>query len=150
MCIRDSLRSLATVAGLGTISCSSDIVRFVQGGVVKIFRCATQSNEFRDPYDSPQQSVDAAPPSVLLWSVGCVFGTAFIGGVLGALLGAVLGSFSPGYYRSVFSNGDSPNFDPVSVGIGQGLTQGVVFGTLIGLALVGMFYWYRSRIQNHS
>ena len=41
------LRSLATGVGLGTIPRSSDIVRFVQGGVVKIFRCATQSNEFQ-------------------------------------------------------------------------------------------------------
>jgi hypothetical protein len=31
---------LATIAGLGTISGSSDIVRFVQGGVVKTFHCA--------------------------------------------------------------------------------------------------------------
>ena len=36
--LRAHLRFLATVAGLGTISCSSDIVRFVQGGVVKTFR----------------------------------------------------------------------------------------------------------------
>ena len=34
------LRLLATLAGFGTISRSSDIVRFVQGGVVKTFRCA--------------------------------------------------------------------------------------------------------------
>ena len=32
------LRPLATIAGLGTISRNSDIVRFVQGGVVKTFR----------------------------------------------------------------------------------------------------------------
>ena len=32
------LPRLATLAGLGTISHSSDIVRFVQGGVVKTFR----------------------------------------------------------------------------------------------------------------
>ena len=30
---------LVTRAGLGTISRSSDIARFVQGGVVKTFRC---------------------------------------------------------------------------------------------------------------
>ena len=34
------LRSLATGAGFGTISRSSGVVRFVQGGVVKTFRCA--------------------------------------------------------------------------------------------------------------
>ena len=35
------LRLLATLAGLGTISSSSDIVRFVYGGVVKTFRYVT-------------------------------------------------------------------------------------------------------------
>ncbi|EKK03336.1 hypothetical protein RBSH_01395 [Rhodopirellula baltica SH28] len=34
---------LVTWAGIGTISRSSGIARFVQGGVVKTFRCATQS-----------------------------------------------------------------------------------------------------------
>ena len=43
------LRLLATLAGFGTISRSSDIVRFVQGGVVKTFRCATQSNGWQRP-----------------------------------------------------------------------------------------------------
>ena len=51
----------------------------------------------------------------------------------------------PGYYRSVFSGGHLPGFDPVAVGIGQGFSQGVVFGGAIGLVLVAMFYWYRSR-----
>ena len=37
------LGSLATGHSLGTISRSSGITRFVQGGVVKTFRCATQS-----------------------------------------------------------------------------------------------------------
>ena len=36
------LRPLATLAGLGTISDNSDIARFVQGGVVKTFRCAVK------------------------------------------------------------------------------------------------------------
>ena len=37
------LPTLATRAGVGTIARSSCIARFVQGGVVKTFRCATQS-----------------------------------------------------------------------------------------------------------
>ena len=36
---------MATRAGLGTIPRSSGIVRFVQGGVVKTFRCRTQAIE---------------------------------------------------------------------------------------------------------
>ena len=42
------LRCLATTAGLGTISRSSSIVRFVQGGVVKTFRCVTKLTHFVD------------------------------------------------------------------------------------------------------
>ena len=34
------LRPLVTTVGLGTILCKSNIARFVQGGVVKTFRCA--------------------------------------------------------------------------------------------------------------
>ncbi|QDV27578.1 hypothetical protein Q31a_59700 [Aureliella helgolandensis] len=102
-----------------------------------------------NPYNSPQNdAIPPAPPRLLLWSLGAVFGAAGVGGVLGLLVGAGLGTFAPGYYRSVFAGGTSPTFDPVAVGIGQGLTQGIVFGGLIGLALVAMFYWYRSHSKS--
>ncbi|MEO9933791.1 hypothetical protein [Rhodopirellula bahusiensis] len=42
--LRAHLPTLATRAGLGAISDSSCIVRFVQGGVVKTFRCAATTN----------------------------------------------------------------------------------------------------------
>jgi len=42
---RDHLRSSATPAGIGTISRSSDIARFVWGGVVKTFRCPHRAYE---------------------------------------------------------------------------------------------------------
>ena len=42
------LGSLATGRGLGIISCRSDIVRFVQGGVVNTFRCTPQVFEMSD------------------------------------------------------------------------------------------------------
>lgn len=86
-----------------------------------------------NPYSSPQQSNRPANPSLLLWTIGAVFGSAFVGGTIGLGLGAALGTFSPGYYRSVFSIGDSRNFDPLAVGIGHGLTLGVVFGAIVGL-----------------
>ena len=100
-----------------------------------------------NPYNSPKNPTlqAATSPAPLLWSVAAVFGSAFLGGLIGLGIGAALGAFVPGYYRSVFFNGTDPSFDPVAVGIGQGLTQGVVFGGIIGLVLVGMFYWYRSR-----
>ena len=43
------LRPLATLAGLGTMSRNSDIVRFVQGGVVKTFRCADSPTPMSEP-----------------------------------------------------------------------------------------------------
>jgi hypothetical protein len=99
------------------------------------------------PYDTPKDLnvSSASSPVPLLWSVVAVFGSAFLGGLVGLGIGVALGSFVPGYYRSVFSNGADPNFDPVAVGIGQGLTQGVVFGGIVGLVLVAMFYWHHSR-----
>ena len=100
-----------------------------------------------NPYNSPKTVViaTASSPMSLLWSAATVFGSAFLGGLIGLGIGAALGTFVPGYYRSVFSNGGDPNFDPIAVGIGQGLTQGVVLGGIIGLLLVAMFYWYGSR-----
>ena len=100
-----------------------------------------------NPYDSPKDAMVAAESSsaTLLWSVVAVFGSAFLAGLIGMGIGAALCSFVFGYYRSVFSNGSDPTFDLVAVGIGQRLTQGVVFGGVIGLVLVAMFYWYRSR-----
>lgn len=105
-----------------------------------------------NPYDAPRTPADPAVsnPAPLLWSVVVVFGTAFVGGLIGLGLGAAIGTMLPGYYRSVFSGGSDPNFDPVAVGIGQGLTQGVVFGGITGLLLVGMFYWYRVQMQRNQ
>ncbi|WP_442506730.1 hypothetical protein SH528x_005590 [Novipirellula sp. SH528] len=104
-----------------------------------------------NPYDSPQSELTTEPsPRLLLWSVATVFASALIGGGMGLSIGAALGAFAPGYYRSVFSTGDSPVFDPVAVGIGQGLTQGIVVGGLIGLALVAMYYWFRARSMTNQ
>ena len=83
-----------------------------------------------NPYESPQESPEDQLPSTrrFLWSASAVFGCLLVGGVLGAGIGAALGAMVPSYYRSVFSAGDDPSFDPLSVGIGLGLTQGCVFG----------------------
>jgi hypothetical protein len=105
-----------------------------------------------NPYTSPQAASAASTPSpkLLLWSIVAVFGTAFVGGVLGLSIGAALGTFMPDYYRSIFSGGDAPHFNPLAVGMGQGLTQGVVFGSVIGLVLVFMFYRHMARKQANS
>lgn len=92
----------------------------------------------------------APNPATLLWSIVSVFGSAFLCGLIGLGMGATLGAYVPGYYRSVFSNGNDPGFDPIAVGIGQGLTQGVLFGGIIGLVLVAMFYRYNSRSAHRN
>ncbi|QDV46972.1 hypothetical protein Enr13x_68810 [Stieleria neptunia] len=105
----------------------------------------------QNPYESSQSGTaeSEVKPSSMLWSIGIVFVASGIGGVFGLAIGAALGSLLPGYYRSVFSGGDSPNFDPLAVGIGQGITQGVVFGAVVGLAVVALFYW-RQRLNRPS
>ena len=60
-------------------------------------------NTKTNPYTSPQPANTAPQPSILLWMLGCVFGTGFLGGVIGTLLGLALGTYAPGYYRSVFA-----------------------------------------------
>ncbi len=104
-----------------------------------------------NPYDSPRGAAlnGVANPGPLMWSVATVFGCSILGGLLGWGIGTALGTFVPNYYRSVFRAGADPNFDAVAVGMGQGVTQGLVFGGIVGLLLVGMWYWYRAR-QAHD
>lgn len=56
--------------------------------------------------------------------------------ILGGLIGFVLGQFVPGYYRSVFVNGDAPTFHPVQVGLGLGVSQGFAGGMIAGVIIV--------------
>ena len=100
-----------------------------------------------NPYDAPKvmPSAVTGSPAPLIWSVVTVFGSAMTGALLGLGVGAAIGRFAPNYYRSIFSNGGDPSFDPMAVGVGLGLTQGAGLGTLAGLILVALYYWYRTR-----
>src|SRR5262249_35847708 len=69
---------------------------------------------------------------------------------IGGSIGWALGTCKPGYYRSVFRNGNDPEFDPVSVGIGQGVTQGTAGGTVVGVIVVALFVWRDVRMQQGS
>ena len=64
---------------------------------------------------------------------------------LGGFVGFALGKFLPAYYRSIFRNGQSEDFDPLAVGIGQGLTQGITASAVVGVLLVIVLTWYRAR-----
>ncbi len=55
---------------------------------------------------------------------------------LGAGVGYSLARLFPAYYRFVFRAGDSPSFDPVSIGVGLGLTQGLIAGLVVGCVVV--------------
>ncbi|RYF45655.1 MAG: hypothetical protein EOO38_15625, partial [Cytophagaceae bacterium] len=54
---------------------------------------------------------------------------------LGALIGWLLGVYVPGYYRGLYLEGNSPEFDPVQMGLGLGMTQGLIGGIVVGLAI---------------
>lgn len=64
---------------------------------------------------------------------------------VGTLIGAGLGSFCPGYYRAVFRDGDSPDFNPLQVGVGLGITQGVACGVATGIVILGILAWKEVR-----
>ncbi len=54
----------------------------------------------------------------------------------GVAVGYALARFAPYYYRGVFRGGDSPDFDPVQVGLGLGLVQGLIAGLMVGAVVV--------------
>ncbi|HVX15814.1 MAG TPA: hypothetical protein VHC22_31820 [Pirellulales bacterium] len=97
-----------------------------------------------NPYVAPVGGCSKHRPSAaraVLVVVGCTIACAAIGTSAGYLLG----SFAPGYYRSVFRNGDAPGFDPVEVGIGLGLTQGLALGFIAGVIIVVVLMRQRRR-----
>jgi hypothetical protein len=103
-----------------------------------------------NPYRSPKVECGCnthigAP--LMTWGKGIaiVVATTVLGAIVGTALGFTLGRFVPAYYRSVFSRGNSPDFDPMAVGIGLGLSQGTAVGVFGGLVLVGAIAWFKSR-----
>jgi len=108
------------------------------------FEAASMTN----PYSSPAPSAPLRPPRSsisVLKAIAVAAGCGLGGGLFGAGLGFALGRFAPGYYRSLFRNGDRPGFDPEAVGLGLGATQGVVVGLVVGLVIVFMLAWFNSR-----
>ena len=74
-----------------------------------------------------------------------VAGSAAVCAAVGAGIGLALGTFAPGYYRTVFRYGDSPDFNAVHVGVGLGLSQGVAAGLAVGCVVVLAVTWYDIR-----
>ena len=56
--------------------------------------------------------------------------------ILGGYIGYFLGKNYPGYYRSVFRNGNHPNFDPIGVGVAQGVGQGFFGGAIAAIIVI--------------
>jgi hypothetical protein len=75
--------------------------------------------------------------TIAAFGIGCA--------VVGALAGYGLGTFVPGYYRSVFSGGQEPNFNPVDVGIGLGCSEGLMLGAVVGTVAAVVLAWRKSR-----
>ena len=109
---------------------------------------SVNSTDPANPYGTPPatESATTAEPKTLWFGAGIVFASSIVCGLIGMGIGVLLGVVAPGYYRSVFSGGSTPEFDPVQVGLGLGLTQGVLFGGVIGLVLVAVYYWYKIRL----
>ena len=105
-----------------------------------------------NPYSSPKSA--AGPrlvPGSHVMSVGkallTVGATTVLGALLGTAVGALIGILAPDYYRSIFYFAQSPNVNIVQLGAGLGLLQGGGLGMCVGLALVAIFCWYRSRLE---
>jgi hypothetical protein len=101
-----------------------------------------------NPYATPEVGNTLSMPSWRMWLgyLATVFVASVVGGVLGAGAGGLLGIFTPGYYRAVFSGGADPLFDPVAVGIGLGTVQGMGLGTVVGVIVVALVIWQRTRV----
>jgi hypothetical protein len=76
-----------------------------------------------------------------------VLASTIMGALAGVGIGYWLGVAMPSYYRCVFPNGNSPEFDPVQVGVGLGFTQGTIAGLVVGCVVVLAVAWYNSRRQ---
>lgn len=99
----------------------------------------------QNPYAAPNadgDQVHAKLPGAktLFASVAAVGLTTFGGCWVGMGAGYVGGTVAPGVY-SEYEYAAVPN--AMIIGMGQGLGGGLV----TGIALVGLFYWYRSRIR---
>lgn len=60
---------------------------------------------------------------------------------IGGAVGRLLGIYSPEYYRTVFEEGDDPDFDPVQMGTSLGLMQGMIAGLVIAGVVIGLMIW---------
>jgi hypothetical protein len=83
----------------------------------------------------------------VLRGFGIVGASAMLCALVGLGIGYGLAVAIPSYYRGVFRDGNSPNFDPVQVGMGLGLSQGVIAGLVVGCVVVLAVAWYNSRRQ---
>jgi hypothetical protein len=78
--------------------------------------------------------------TVLTWAVvfACV----------GCAMGAMIGVVAPDYYRSVFRRGESPDFNPLQVGVGLGVTQGAASGIAISIVVIAILAWRDGRSRS--
>ncbi|MEQ9587975.1 MAG: hypothetical protein RJS97_08475 [Parvibaculaceae bacterium] len=78
--------------------------------------------------------------TVLTWAVvfACV----------GCTMGAMIGVVAPDYYRTVFRGGESPDFNPLQIGVGLGVTQGAASGIAISLVVLALLAWRDIRCRN--
>lgn len=100
-----------------------------------------------NPYKAPSGS-KGRPTVALARAILVVAVCTIVGASIGTGAGYVLGRFAPGYYRSMFGQGNAPGFDPVQMGIGLGLTQGIALGFIAGIVII--IAWMRQGRRRRS
>ena len=89
-------------------------------------------------------------PMTLKTALGTVLIWTAVFACLGAAVGATLGTVAPGYYRAVFRGGNSPEFQPLAVGVGLGTIQGIGVGVVLSIIVIALFAWRDVRSARYA
>ena len=110
-----------------------------------------QSSPDDNPYGAPTV-LDDAPfvrRSDLMTAgkaVATVAATAVICGLGGLGVGLLIGTVFPEFYRATISAARQPGFNFAAFGAGLGMIQGFGVGLVVGVFIVAILCWYRSRM----
>lgn len=102
-----------------------------------------EANPYASPIAESEQLAPKLPGARILFaSIAAVALTTFGGCWVGVGAGYVGASIAPTYYAPVERDHAAI---PTALVIGMG--QGLGGGCVVGILLVGLFYWYRSRVK---
>ena len=110
-----------------------------------------QNRSEDNPYDAPASLDDATfvRRSDLMTAgkaLATVATTAVVCGLGGLGVGLLIGTVFPDFYRATIPAARQPGFNIPAVGAGLGLIQGLAVGLVVGVFIVAILCWYRSRM----